>query len=182
MTSSLARRRCHDDFFAVPYGTAKTGTPGNRWPNLPGDGALSLFCPDGRGHVTGLRSVRGGPIAIIDDDNACCCSQVDPTRSTACRNAAFTSADKFVASSSPRFFNCAITDLEPPGTGGHTLAGMLQQRSPVIPVVLVTARPGAGLGHEAIPVGARCVPRIPSRTRVLFNCVERSPSDDRAPR
>jgi FixJ family two-component response regulator len=91
------------------------------------------------------------------------------------------SAETFMASSTLRF-DGAIAVIDTPATGGHTFVRRLQQRRTMTPVILVTVRPEPDLDEGAIPAGAQRLPRIPFEIRILFNCVDRSLSDDRAQR
>jgi FixJ family two-component response regulator len=121
-------------------------------------------------------------VAIIDDDEALCCSLVDLMHSIGYRAEPFASAEMLLASSDLLFFNCVIADVHMPGMSGLHLVRNLQERGGTAPVILITALPDRQLDHQAISAGAKYLLRKPFETTALLDCVERSLCDEHPPR
>jgi FixJ family two-component response regulator len=126
-----------------------------------------------------VREVR---VAIVDDDEALCCSLVDLIRSVGYRAEPFASAEALLVSSELFLFSCVVADVHMPGMGGLNLARKLQEQGAMTPVILITALPDRHLDDEAVSVGAQCLLRKPFEATTLINHVERSLSDERHPR
>jgi FixJ family two-component response regulator len=126
--------------------------------------------------------VTSALIAIIDDDEALCSSLVDMMRSIGYRAEAFDSAEAFLTSSSLPSLDCIVADIHMPGMSGLDLARKLRELGIITPVILITALTDKNLDDEAISVGARSLLRKPFKAKALFDCVERSLSNERSQR
>ena len=125
--------------------------------------------------------MSGPLVAIIDDDDALCCSLADLMRSIGYRVVPFASAEMFLASSSLLLFDCVIADVDMPGLSGLNLVRKLREHGGGAPVILITALPDKQLDDAAISVGAQSLLRKPFETRALLECVERGLSAERRP-
>ena len=119
-------------------------------------------------------SVTGPLVAIIDDDEALCSSIADLLRSAGYRAEGYSSAETFLASSSPSRFGCIVADIHMPGMSGLELIPRLRELGVPAPVIIITALPDKHLDAEAISLGAQCLLRKPFGKNSLLDCVERS--------
>jgi FixJ family two-component response regulator len=125
--------------------------------------------------------VRDLNVAIVDDDEALCCSLVDLMRSIGYRAKSFVSAETLLMSSDLFLFDCVVVDLHVPGIGGFNLVRQLRNQGAMTSAILVTVFPDKQLDEEAVSVGAQCLLRKPFKATTLINYVERSCSDERPP-
>jgi FixJ family two-component response regulator len=125
--------------------------------------------------------VRNLHVAIVDEDEALCCSLVDLMRSVGYRAESFVSAETLLMSSDLLLFNCVVADLHVPGMGGFNLVRKLREQGARTSAILVTVFPDKQLDDEAVSVGAQCLLRKPFEATTLINHVERSFSDERPP-
>jgi two-component system C4-dicarboxylate transport response regulator DctD len=66
---------------------------------------------------------------------------------------------------------CVISDLKLPGMSGLELLGVLHERSPAMPFILITAHDAPGLGEKAMRCGATAYLAKPFRGTVLLDAV-----------
>jgi FixJ family two-component response regulator len=141
-------------------------------------GGFSLSRSHDRLHLAGSYSVKNLFVAVVDDDEALCCSLADLMRSIDYRVESFASAETLLMSSNLLLFDCVIADVHMPGISGLNLVRNLQNRGCMTPVILITALPDRQLDDAAISVGAQGLLRKPFDTKALIDCIERSLSHE----
>jgi len=114
-----------------------------------------------------------GPlISIIDDDESMRRAVVALVRSGGYEARGFESAEEFLACGTVENFACIITDIQMPGMSGIELKKHLAASQNAVPVIMITARQGAGLQESAIASGAACFLRKPFEADALIRSVE----------
>jgi FixJ family two-component response regulator len=111
-------------------------------------------------------------IAVIDDDESFRVALVESLQSLGYDARGFVSAEQFVAGGGEGSSDCVITDIQMPGMSGFDLKKLLVARGSAIPVIMITARAGAGLEAKAAASGAVCLLRKPFETDALIGCLE----------
>jgi FixJ family two-component response regulator len=81
-------------------------------------------------------------VAIVDDDESVRESLPDLVRQFGFRAEAFSSADRFLASTRIVDTQCLIVDVAMPGMSGPDLFKTLRHRGAEIPVIFITSREG----------------------------------------
>jgi FixJ family two-component response regulator len=113
-------------------------------------------------------------IAIVDDDTAVRIALGDLMRSVGYRTTLFASADEFLATANREEFDGVIADVQMPGSNGFELAAVLSAQRPVLPVILITARPDGDFEERSMHAGTVALLRKPVQSSTLFEHVEKS--------
>lgn len=112
-------------------------------------------------------------ISIVEDDDSLRDALVGLVRSYGYEARGFATADQYLSVRDGRC-GCVIADVHMPGTSGLDLIGRLRDLGYVVPVIVITARPGPSIEREAFEKGAFCVLAKPFESEELLDCVERA--------
>lgn len=67
---------------------------------------------------------------------------------------------------------CLLLDMHMPGTDGLALAGMLRERAPALPIIMITGRSDDALRRRAAAAGIRCLLDKPVDHATLLAAIE----------
>lgn len=67
---------------------------------------------------------------------------------------------------------CLLLDMHMPGTDGLALAGMLRDRAPALPIIMITGRSDDALRRRAAAAGIRCLLDKPVDHATLLAVIE----------
>jgi len=67
---------------------------------------------------------------------------------------------------------CLLLDMHMPGTDGLALAGMLRDRAPALPIIMITGRSDDTLRRRAAAAGIRCLLDKPVDHATLLAAIE----------
>lgn len=112
-------------------------------------------------------------ISIVDDDKPGRVALSSLMRSLGYESHLFSCAEDFLASTERNVTDCLITDVQMPGMSGLDLQLEMGVRSPLIPIIFITAHPDESVRHRAEAGGAVCFLSKPFDGQVLIDCIER---------
>lgn len=67
---------------------------------------------------------------------------------------------------------CVLLDMHMPGTDGLTLAGLLRDQAPALPIIMITGRSDDALRRRAAAAGISCVLDKPVDQATLLAAIE----------
>lgn len=67
---------------------------------------------------------------------------------------------------------CLLLDMHMPGTDGLALAGILRDRAPALPIIMITGRSDDALRRRAAAAGIRCLLDKPVDQAALLAAIE----------
>ncbi len=111
-------------------------------------------------------------IVVVDDDEDVAAALGSLIESMGLQSHIFPSADAFLAGPQEVPVALVISDVQMPGTSGIELARILQPRG--VPVILITAFPGAEIERKAKEAGVHCFLLKPFDPANLIACIERA--------
>jgi two-component system response regulator FixJ len=82
------------------------------------------------------------------------------------------SAAEFVASLPVEDEDCLLLDMHMPGTDGLALAGILRDRAPTLPIIMITGRSDDLLRQRAAAAGIRCLLDKPVEQATLLAAID----------
>jgi two-component system response regulator FixJ len=82
------------------------------------------------------------------------------------------SAAEFVASLPVDAQDCLLLDMHMPGTDGLTLASILRDRAPALPIIMITGRSDDLLRQRAAAAGIRCLLDKPVEQATLLAAID----------
>ena len=118
--------------------------------------------------------MKGEPtIYVIDDDDAVRDSLRMLLEAEGFLVVEFASGAEFLRAGRPDRHSCLLLDMHMPGLNGVELLERVRGDHPLMPVVVMTGRPGAEIAKAAASAGAPLLEK-PFRGRELLGAIERS--------
>ncbi|MEI8394969.1 MAG: response regulator [Rhodospirillaceae bacterium] len=93
-------------------------------------------------------------IAIIDDDEALRDALTVLITAAGWGAVAYACAEEFIDSPESTAFSCALVDIRLPGMGGMQLFHLIRERSPELPVIILTGHGDVPMAVESLKAGA----------------------------
>jgi FixJ family two-component response regulator len=94
-------------------------------------------------------------IYLLDDDDSVRVALGSFCRSLGFKVEAFATGQQLLASERLALVSCVISDVQMPAMNGFELLLLLQQKTPAIPVILLTAFYEESLKQKALSLGAK---------------------------
>ncbi len=111
-------------------------------------------------------------IYVLDDDDSVRIALGSFLRSLGFKVETFASGRQLLASDQLTLVSCVISDVQMPGMSGFEVLGLLQQMTPPVPVVLLTAFFEESLKQKALAGGASAFLSKPFSSAEMLKVLE----------
>ena len=115
-----------------------------------------------------------GTVLVVEDDDSMREAIERLLSAAGIECVAFASADALLARDVVQESVCVISDLKLPGMSGLELLGVLHERNPSTPFILITAHDEPGLRERAMGSGATAYLAKPFRGTALLDAIKTS--------
>ena len=111
-------------------------------------------------------------IVIVEDDESLLHALVQLLRSFGYHAEGYESPGLMLEATKDRTVHVVATDVQMPGMDGFELSRRLRERSPELPIIMLTASGDAGLDDRAADAGALCLLKKPLGAGQLVTWIE----------